>query len=86
VSRLTSGDTIISSNGNGRLVMAYEESPKVKINKAVDEAKEAVHEAVDDARVEVHRAKTDAEIAAHKAETERKIRKEEELRREIRND
>jgi hypothetical protein len=36
--------------------------------------------------VAVHRAKTDAEIESHKAEAERKIRKEEELRREVRRD
>ena len=41
--------------------MAFEDSPRVKINKAVDEAKAAVSEAVDDVKVAAHRAKTDAE-------------------------
>lgn len=86
MSYLDSGDTIISPHADGRTVMAYDDSARVEANKAVDNAKEAVSKVVDDAKVAVHKAKTDAEIEAHKAETERKIRKEEELRREIRND
>jgi len=79
-------NTIISWKDNGRTVMATGDSARVEANRAVDSAKEAVNKAVDDTKVAVDRAKTDAEIEAHKAETERKLRKEEELRREIRND
>lgn len=66
------------------IVMSEGDSMKVKLNKAVDDAREAAHEVVDDVKVETHKVVTDTKIAVHEADADAQIKaKDAEARRKL---